>query len=394
MGLRGVGVGVGVVAALALMTPAQAGAAAGGRYVMVDLGARVVATAISDSDVVVGDAVLGGGQLRAFRWKSGQIALLGSLGVWSHAVAVSSSGDVVGNTVTSSGDVHGFIWRAGVMTDLGTLGGSTSMVTGVNARDMVIGTSTTGVGDTHAFLWAAGQMTDLGTLGGTCSTADAINDRGQIVGEAGTSVQNLNDPCGEEHPYIWRGGRMRDLNIPYTAPPGDANFSPGWGLTINNAGAVAGGYVQRGDSGSQDSLGILFRWNRHAVTFLGPLVYSGIWVTGQNARGDIAGTWFAADDDDHRFRGVVWTRNHVTVFDTQVFVHIVGMDNSGTAAGYDRSLHSPDTSGTAFTWHAGVRTNLGVPGDDAQATAINATGTVIGATYINGIGHAVLWKRG
>jgi probable HAF family extracellular repeat protein len=35
-----------------------------------------------------------------------------------------------------------------------------------------------------------------------------------------------------------------------------------------------------------------------------------------------------------------------------------------------------------------------VPGDDAQATAINATGTVIGATYINGIGHAVLWKRG
>ena len=66
--------------------------------------------------------------------------------------------------------------------DLGTLGGSRSDAQAINDSGEIVGGSETPSGDNHAFLYSGGRMRDLGTLGGSSSYASGINNSGQIVG--------------------------------------------------------------------------------------------------------------------------------------------------------------------------------------------------------------------
>jgi probable HAF family extracellular repeat protein len=67
------------------------------------------------------------------------------------------------------------------MRDLGTLGGTQSYGFGINDHGDVVGVSETADGEWHAFLWRDGRMYDLDGGAGH-SGAAIINDRGQILG--------------------------------------------------------------------------------------------------------------------------------------------------------------------------------------------------------------------
>src|SRR3954471_4838779 len=114
---------------------------------------------------------------------------------------------------------------ASVATDLGTLGGHESEAAAVNEAGQVIGWAKTKAGDDHAFLWEGGKMTDLGTLGGDNSDAHEINAAGQVVGWAETDK-------GGFHAYLWEGGKMTDL--------GTLGGKESEALAINETGQVVG----------------------------------------------------------------------------------------------------------------------------------------------------------
>jgi probable HAF family extracellular repeat protein len=75
------------------------------------------------------------------------------------------------------------------MRDLGTLGGSASCAYGINTFGHVVGEATTPTGTFHAFLYRDGRMENLNRRlppqsEWVLERANAINDRGQIVGAA------------------------------------------------------------------------------------------------------------------------------------------------------------------------------------------------------------------
>ena len=123
---------------------------------------------INNNDQVVGYADLPGtpGSSRAFLFANGATVNLGSLGGRSVAYAINDAGVVVGDSALSgSSPLHAFRWESGVMRDLGTLGGANSSAAAISdTTGTVAGWAENAQGQKHAVIWRDGAIIDLNTL--------------------------------------------------------------------------------------------------------------------------------------------------------------------------------------------------------------------------------------
>jgi probable HAF family extracellular repeat protein len=276
-----------------------------------------VATSVNANGEITGqsengviDPVLGVNELRAVRWKDGQILDLGTLGGnVSAGTAINNRGQVVGFALNGVPDpfsiydtlllssngtqTRAFLWdEQNGMQDLGTLGGGNdAFASSVNDGGQVAGFAytdsspnpNTGLPTTHPFLWEKGKgMTDLGSLGGTLAGSEVaatgleggLNNRGQVVGGsylAGDLVF---------HPFLWtKPGPMQDL--------GTLGGDCGTANAINDAGEVVGYSCTPGDQQIH-----AFTWTQRAgMTDLGALDGDVISFAAEvNSKGQIVGT--------------------------------------------------------------------------------------------------------
>jgi probable HAF family extracellular repeat protein len=104
---------------------------------------------------------------------------------------VNNAGQIVG-TIRYAGGAPiaqpnpSFLVSGGTASNLGTLGGLNASAYAINNNGIVVGDSTLADGSQHAFIYRNGRITDLNSLiatsGWVLTSARAINDRGQIAG--------------------------------------------------------------------------------------------------------------------------------------------------------------------------------------------------------------------
>lgn len=168
----------------------------------------------------------------AFRWESGRMVSLGSLGgTCTNANALNNAGQIVGYSFLSGDlEVHPFVWDRRQLRDLGTSGGSFGDATNLNELGDAVGWQSLAGNDNiiHATLWSHGRITDLGALGpDECSLPFGINSRRQVVGFSGSCDFN-DDPS--KRAFLWEPGRgMVNLN---------SLISPALGLDLRNVATI------------------------------------------------------------------------------------------------------------------------------------------------------------
>jgi len=145
-------------------------------------------------------------------------------------VAINAHGHVTGIGLTSSGEAHPFLYADAKTTDVGLPPGTTSFSMGaLNDRDEVVCT-----GEAGWYLFASGTWTSLGTPTAPFSqlpSASSINDGGVIVGSG-------DDAAYDTHGFLYRNGRMTDLNT-LTVGALAKYVTVNIPVAINNAGQIA-----------------------------------------------------------------------------------------------------------------------------------------------------------
>jgi probable HAF family extracellular repeat protein len=267
---------------------------------------------------------------------------IGTLGGSSSSGSgINDLGQVTGSSFIAGDSVsHAFFWDPIkiAMTDLGTLSGSSSSGSGINNLGQVTGSSSIAGGSySHAFFWdpTTNIMTDLGAPGSLFSSGSAINDAGRVTGSAYPANKFIIKAT------IW-DPTMNNIGSVF------GSSIESYGVDINNAGSVTGGYYVNGMASHT------FIWDpiTSAMTDLGTLglidqSHSYSYGSGINDKGLVTGT-----SDQH-----------------------------------------------AFTWDptTGVMTNLGtLGGSSSSGSGINNLGQVTGSSSIAGdsASHAFVYDNG
>ncbi len=177
-----------------------------------------------DGSVFVGH-YRSGRKVRAFRWKDGEMILLGMLEGNAHssrAFAVSEDGSVVVGDVESKEGPQAFRWEDGKMSPVGDLPGGRvySVARGISSDGQVIvGFAITTAG-TEKFRWKDWKMMSLGEITdiGAYSTLLRTNDDGSIVVGQGDAAKSTGS-------FRW-------------PPPGEAKRDEPFGFGISGDGKV------------------------------------------------------------------------------------------------------------------------------------------------------------
>lgn len=231
-----------------------------------------------------------GVQYRAAVWQNGVIRDLGTLGgTDSEAWTANDNGQVVGIAFLDTPPVppfnqpqaDAFLWSNGTMQDLGTLGGGYASPSSINHSGQVTVISFDATNQRlGSYLWNAGQKTVLNGLGGNFVEATMLNDAGTMTGAStiagdSTFIAELWRPSGlglrlgtvfgdtgsiglginnsgvivggsgsvslsgnqYAHAFVWRGGRIQDLN---TLIPAGSSLTLNVAYAINDGGVIAG----------------------------------------------------------------------------------------------------------------------------------------------------------
>jgi probable HAF family extracellular repeat protein len=221
---------------------------------------------------------------------------------------------------------------------------------------------------------------DLGIPFGANGVAYGINNQGEIVG----GYRPLG--ASTDHGFLWRKGRITDI--------GDLG-SNGAAVATNNRGEVVGRYV------SSSSLSFhAFLWEpRAGLKDLGTLggIFAGFGTYAEaaaiNERGQVVGSPLAPAGQIHGFlweRGVMIDLGGINGLSSQAH----GINNRGQVVGVCEVRIGSLTFFHACLWENGVWSDLGVPGPDSKASAINESGEVTGAFTSPDEWRAFLWRKG
>ena len=290
------------------------------------------ALAINDHGESVGtsengkvDPLTGVLQIRAVRWKNGQVENLGTFGGnHSLASAINNRGQIVGFSLnkipdpfslfdfgiggfTNGTETRAFLWQNGHMQDLKTLGGPDAWATFISERGEVAGYSytnstpnTTGVPTQDPFLWTQQDgMIDLGTLGGTVGSPVGLNNRGQVIGQSKLAGDQFADP------FLWDGQKMVDM---FTNGIG-GNFEIA--NAINDAGEIVGG------AAFPNRMSDAALWRHGVITDLGTLpgdCFSQAFAL--NSRGQVVGG--SVSCDGNTIRAFLWQNGEIVDLNTLV----------------------------------------------------------------------------
>ena len=310
-------------------------------------GGSASANAVNNHGEVVGYSTTADGRTRPFLYSNGVMRDLGTLyspftvgyipADRGYATGLNDNGEVVGTTFkyTNANKLItvGFRYRNGTMTEFDS--GATAAI---NNAGQSVGQNASG----HASLYTNGVDTDLGILGGNYSIPGfynfsksySINNSGQSVGVSSTS------PNGDNHAFIYQNSKMQDLGLAngYTGAEAHA---------ISDSGVVAGA-VGKPD-GTQFGLAHAVLWQNGQALDLGTLGGKNSTAYGVNSAGVVVG-------------------------DSELALSRNGLFQS------------------AFIYENGAMYDLFAGSDwyNANASAINEAGQIVGTGIHNGGIHAFL----
>jgi probable HAF family extracellular repeat protein len=349
---------------------------------------------------------------RAFLLKNGQFTMWdypNSAG-FTNAVSRNAPGDTVGRYRDSAGVSRGYVLSGGQFTSYDYPGASFTGGTGITPDGDIAGRCTV-KGVSHGFLLTRGQqarfqLTDLGTLGGDTSLAFGINNSGAIAGAAAIA-------SGEQHPFLWRDGKMTDLG-----------GLGGNGAGTNPLGSLVVPIVS--ETPDIDPLGQDFcGYGTHHVCL------AGFWKDGKttafptlggnnaisfamNEQGQMAGAAEKSVQDPKcpapqklRYAPVIWGPNatdiqELTLLPGDTVGFAYGINEKGETVGASGACDNVIVSVTgllgsphAVLWERGVPRDLGNFGGsgDTIAIGLNDRTEVVGSSSVAGGSHGFLWSR-
>ena len=227
-------------------------------------------------------------------------------------------------------------------------------------------------------------MTDIGSLGRLSTSPESINDTGQIVGFSQT-------PDGNQHAFLWQGGKMTKL----AALKGDQSSMA---FSINNKGQMVGISVRDGgathavlwDHGSVVDLGLVGSDDRHTGLARGINDNGQVIVNRASLRDSSISALFNPALQGHHV--LLCTRAGVRSGRPlgKNIINAAAINNSGMIVGEQWGSSPPHLR--AYLWKDGGTTDLGA----FLPTGINTSGEIVG-TRLTGKATpstAVLWKNG